>query len=205
MTTAPKPAAVAPKKRRTQAERRAATQEALLDATIDCLVEDGYAKTTTTRIVERAGVSRGAQVHHFPTKAELVAEAVRHLARRRATELAEEVSALEDAPARLEAVLDLMWRTHVGQLFTASIELFVAARTDADLRERMVEVERDTTKLIYSLAQGLFPERARDRQFRAALDTALAAIRGLAVLNFIEPVDERRWRALKRQLLAMAA
>ena len=98
-----------------------------------------------------------------------------------------------------------MWRTHAGQLFAASIELFVAARTDPDLRERMAEVERETTALIYSLAQEIFPDRARDRQFRAALDTALAAIRGLALLNFIEPVDERRWRALKRQLLAMAS
>src|SRR5436190_18849808 len=72
--------------RRTQAERRATTRTALLDATIDCLVEEGYAGTTTTRIVERAGVSRGAQVHHFPTKAELVAEAVRHLAGKRIEE-----------------------------------------------------------------------------------------------------------------------
>jgi len=49
----------------------------LLDATIDCLVEEGYSGTTTTRVVERAGLSRGAQVHHFPTKSQLVAEAVR--------------------------------------------------------------------------------------------------------------------------------
>ena len=191
-------------RRRTQAERRAATQEALLDATIDCLVRDGYAGTTTTRVVERAGVSRGAQVHHFPTKAELVAESVRHLARKRATELADEARALEEGPARLELVLDMMWRVHASPLFAASIELFVASRTDADLRARMVEVERDTTALIYALAKDLFPERASDKPFRDALDAALAAIRGLALLHFVDAVDERRWRALKRRLMAMA-
>ena len=75
-----------PRRRRTQEERRTATRGALLDATIDCLIEYGYGGVTTTRVVERAGVSRGAQVHHFPTKAVLVAEALRRLAARRAAE-----------------------------------------------------------------------------------------------------------------------
>jgi AcrR family transcriptional regulator len=57
--------------RRTQEERRAATRGALLDATIDCLVEYGYHGVTTSRVAERAGVSRGAQVHYFPTKTDL--------------------------------------------------------------------------------------------------------------------------------------
>ena len=51
--------------RRSQAERSAATREALLDATIDCLVEEGYASITTSRVSERAGLSRGAHLHHF--------------------------------------------------------------------------------------------------------------------------------------------
>src|SRR5215468_6574679 len=69
---------------RTQEERSAAMRERLLDATIDCLVEYGYSGTTTTRVAERAGVTRGAQVHHFPTKTDLVTAAVRHLATKRA-------------------------------------------------------------------------------------------------------------------------
>src|SRR5215470_16496508 len=66
----------APARRRTQAERSAATQARLLDAALQCLVELGYAGTTTTVVAERAGVSRGAQLHHFPTRAALVAAAV---------------------------------------------------------------------------------------------------------------------------------
>src|SRR5437764_3220914 len=72
-----------PKQRRTQAQRSASTRAALLDATITSLVEVGYANTTTTGIAERAGVSRGAQMHHFPTKADLVASAIEHLADKR--------------------------------------------------------------------------------------------------------------------------
>ena len=72
---------------RTQAERSATTRQALLDATIACLVEEGYANTTTARVAERAGVSRGAHLHHFQTRSALVAAAVEHLRVRRAEEL----------------------------------------------------------------------------------------------------------------------
>jgi AcrR family transcriptional regulator len=191
--------------RRTQAERRATTRAALLDATIDCLVEDGYQGTTTTRIVERAGVSRGAQVHHFPTKAELVAEAVLHLAQRRSDEFVEEVSGL---PARgrhrFEAILDLLWRIHAGALFAATAELWVAARTDADLRKRLVEVEREMAARISANLGELFPELYRQRAFRDGVETALAAMRGLALLGFVngEREIERRWPPVRRSLLA---
>jgi AcrR family transcriptional regulator len=76
-----------PAHRRSQAQRSSATREALLDATIACLVEDGYASTTTSRVAERAGVSRGAHLHHFQTRPALVAAAIEHLARRRTDEL----------------------------------------------------------------------------------------------------------------------
>src|SRR5690349_22287634 len=72
--------------RRSNAERSAATQTRLLDATIECLIERGWAGTSTTEIVRRAGVSRGAQVHHFPTKDDLVLAAVEHLLARRIRE-----------------------------------------------------------------------------------------------------------------------
>ena len=67
-------------RRRTQAERRAATRSALLDAALACLVEEGYANLTTRNVAERAGVSQGTQMHYFPTRARFVAEAVRHVA-----------------------------------------------------------------------------------------------------------------------------
>ena len=73
--------------RRTQRERSAATQAALLDAAIDCLIAEGYANTTTSRVAARAGLSRGAHLHHFQTRAALVAAAVERFATRRVAEL----------------------------------------------------------------------------------------------------------------------
>src|SRR2546430_17226831 len=75
----PRTATISRLPRRTQEERSASTRARLLDATIFCLSELGYGRTTTTEIAERAGVSRAAQLHHFPTKAELVTTAVYHL------------------------------------------------------------------------------------------------------------------------------
>ena len=95
--------------RRSQAARSAATRQALLDATIACLVEDGYAKTTTSRVAERAGVSRGAHLHHFQTRSALVAAAVEHLRVRRAQELMAAADALPSGRERVTQGLDLLW------------------------------------------------------------------------------------------------
>ncbi len=148
--------------RRTQAERRQTTRAALLDATIDCLVEFGYAGTTTTRVVERAGLSRGAQVHHFHTKAELVAEAVRHLAAKRVTELRHETAKLPDDGEKMRAALDLVWRTHSGPMFAASLELWIAARTDSELRASLLPVEREVIASIRELMAGVATVRGRE-------------------------------------------
>src|SRR5262249_49169461 len=93
---------------RTPQQRRSrATQQRLLEATVECLVEHGWSGATTTVIAERAGVSRGAQLHHYPTRAALVLAAVGHLADRRARELRDEASRLTgDRQQRLDRVVD---------------------------------------------------------------------------------------------------
>lgn len=193
--------------RRTQEERSTAMRAALLDATIDCLVEYGYANTTTTRVVERAGVSRGAQVHHFPTKSELVAEAVRHLAAKRAAELGPAIEGLPSGRKRVAAVLDALWATHTGPLFAASLELWVAARTDPELRARLREVERDVSTMVHGAAATVFgtSASANPAGVRAAVETALAAMRGLALLRSQTDARELEssWRAVRGQLLTL--
>jgi AcrR family transcriptional regulator len=199
-TTKPK------RRRRTQEERRAATRGALLDATLDCLIEYGYAGVTTNRIVERAGVSRGAQVHHFPTKAELVSEAVRHLAGRRAAEMLERLRDVPQGPQRLDAVLDLLWEAHSGPLFQAALELWVAGRTDADLRANLLEVERDVTGTVWGAASELFGDVAEQPDFQDNIETALSTMRGLALLGLLSDdrrAMQRRWEATRARLQLM--
>ncbi|CAM3500229.1 TetR/AcrR family transcriptional regulator [Kibdelosporangium persicum] len=141
---------------RTQRERRARTRAALLDATIDCLVDLGYSGTTVQEICRRAGLSRGAQQHHFTTKAELMAAAVEHLAGRLRDEVRGTLTAPQ-GPRRIGEAIDLLWRGFSGKLSTAALELWVAARTDEELRRSMLPVDRAlgrSTLEIYREAAG---------------------------------------------------
>ncbi|PRX51170.1 TetR family transcriptional regulator [Prauserella shujinwangii] len=127
---------------RTQAERRAQTRAALLDATIDCLVEIGYARASVQEICARAGVSKGALQHHFTGKAELMAAAVEHLATRLKAQRAPEVARLPEGPERVAAAIDVLWDAYSGTLSTAVTELWIAARTDPRLRAAIRPVDR---------------------------------------------------------------
>src|SRR3954468_12247753 len=161
-------AAGSPPRRRTQEERSATTRAALLDATIDCLAEYGYANLTTTRVVERAGVSRGAQVHHFPTKAELVSEAVRHLAGKRIEEFLQTMPKLPSSEEkRVSRILDLIWEVHKSPLFDAALGLWVPSRTDPELRASLAAVENDVADTVASVGPALFPEVAERPNFQS--------------------------------------
>src|SRR5687768_4533694 len=124
-----------------QGERTRAMRLRLLEATVECLVELGWAGTTTTVVSERAGVSRGAQLHHFPSKQDLVVAAVEHLSQRRRDDM---VAAAADLPEqdRTRAVLDVLAAQFVSPVFFAALELWVAARTDAELRAAVGPLER---------------------------------------------------------------
>ncbi|HKV53886.1 MAG TPA: TetR/AcrR family transcriptional regulator [Candidatus Binataceae bacterium] len=119
-----------------QEERSAETRRRLLDATIECLHELGYAGTTTPEIARRAGVSRGAQLHHFPRKQELVVSALEYVFDLRLSRFGELAAEMPLAPeARVNALVDLLWPAFKGPTFYAWLELVVASRTDVALRE----------------------------------------------------------------------
>ncbi|GHF82613.1 AcrR family transcriptional regulator [Amycolatopsis bartoniae] len=133
---------VEPRGHRTQAQRREQTRTALLDATIDCLVELGYARTSMQEICSRAGVSKGAAQHHFADKAELMAAAVEHLTTKRMAALAESLESLPRGVDAIPAAVDMLWAGYSGALATASTELWIAARTDSALRAAIRPVDR---------------------------------------------------------------
>lgn len=83
-------------------------RERLLDATIDCLVELGHARTSTVEVTERAGVSRGAMLHHFPSRADLMAAAVDRLASRRIAEFVASVTRVGETDDIIGVAIDLL-------------------------------------------------------------------------------------------------
>jgi AcrR family transcriptional regulator len=195
-----------PTKRRTQAERRAASRAALLDAAVAVLIEEGYANLTTRNVAERAGVSQGTQMHYFPTRARFLAEAVRHVAFKLAAEVREqdELRARSER-RRLEELLDRVWEIHTGPVFQATVELWVAARTDPELRAEMDEVQRDVTRMVGRVAAELLPDLMARPNAGEVLELGMAIMRGLAMLRFTgDPADvERRWRRARAYLLGL--
>jgi AcrR family transcriptional regulator len=187
-------APVRPPPRRSQQDRSLATQRRLLDATVGCLIDVGWSGTTTTLVAERAGVSRGAQLHHYPTKHQLVLAAVAHLIRRRAEELAAEAASLPalPVPERVDRVVDLLATSFTGPLFAAALELWVAARTDPTLREALVPVEAQFGRDLHRLAVRLLGADESRPGVRQAVQATLDLVRGLGVANLLTDDTARR-------------
>lgn len=192
--------------RRTQAQRSAATREALLEATIECLVEDGYAGTTTSRVALRAGVSRGAHLHHFQTRNALIAAALQQLAVRRHAEALAAADRLPAGPERLPAALDIIWSFYASQLFQAALDLWSHARTDPELRAQLVPIERDLDRQTMELVRRMFPEVARRPDFEPLVEMSIAAARGLSLLDMLHPGSDRsrrQWESFRGLLVGL--
>ena len=143
--------------RLTQDEKTAETRRRLLDAAITCLIERGYANTTTSEIAERAGLSRGAQLYHFPKKEELITSAVEHLFQLMIFEMKDKVSQLTNESDRRAMAIDLLWEIGKGRYMTAWIELIVASRTDAYLRESVAAANTRAGEFVAESFGELFP------------------------------------------------
>lgn len=179
------------RKRRTQEERSSATRQRLLDATIDCLVELGYAATTTTVIAERAEVSRGAQLHHYPTKSALVAAALEHLAAQLGRGFAHRARGLAAGGDRTSAAVDALWDGYGTPLFAAWVELWVAARTDAELQAEIAPLEARLTTAVSGVLGDLFGVEERSPDVDAALKATIYLLQGMAFDRFMGTTSVR--------------
>lgn len=151
-----------PPERRTQAERSAETTAKLLDATAECLSDLGYARTSTTEICRRAGVSRGAMLHHFPSKAVLVAAACEHIFDRRVEEFRVAIEQVPQGGDRLSAAIDIVWEMFKSDTFSAWFELVTAGRTDADLRPHVALVAANMLETMRRMWNELFEPPVTD-------------------------------------------
>lgn len=174
--------------RRTQGERSAETRSRLLEVTIESLLDVGYAGTTTRRVTELAGVSQGAQTHHFPHRVDLVASAFEQLAAQRLKRFKEHAAELpDDRATRLRALLDLVWEDFASPLFTVAVKLWVAAADDEQLRERLVPVEKRINAGIVAGAREVAGELATDPSFDRMLAVAMNTAAGLALVRAFDP------------------
>lgn len=193
--------------RRTQAERRAATRSALLEATAACLTEHGYVRMTTSQIADAAGVTRGAVAHHFASKSELVLATMQHIGDRvRDDFLAAAVAggpldlgALDEE--RIGELLDVVWSLYRSPANVALAELWLVARTDPDLRDTLQPMAREFSEgLVHSVADVLASSPAEVPGLLQLSRTTLAVMRGLGLMSFVSVDVDREWRGARQHL-----
>ncbi len=179
-----------------QEERSRAMRQRLLDATVECLVERGWSGTSTTLVSQRAGVSRGAQLHHFPTKTDLVLAAVEHLAQVRGLELQQAAALLPTGPRRTRAVLEMLGEHFTGPVFSAALELWVAARTDPALQAAVGPLEQRIGRETHRSTVELLGVDESAPGTRELVQATLDLVRGLGLANTITDDTARRGRIL---------
>lgn len=183
---------------RKEQERSRATRQRLMEAAVECLVEYGWAGTTTTVVAERAGVSRGAQLHHYPTRNELVVAAVEHVGRVLVDQMLDAAQDLPTGSERTEAVLQMLGDFFSGPLFNAALELWVAARTDPQLREAVIPLQRRVGWEAHRLAVGVLGLDDSDPAVREAVQGTLDMVRGMGLANLLTDDSARRRAVVSR-------
>lgn len=167
-----------------------------MEATVECLAERGWSGTTTTLVSQRAGVSRGAQLHHFPTRNDLVLAAVDHLSAIRDDEYRAAVAGLSPSGDRTRAVLTVLGEQFSGPLFVAALELWVAARTDPALHDSVTALEQRIGRRTHRLTVDALGCDESVPGVRELVQATLDLVRGLGLANSLSDDSVRRSRIL---------
>lgn len=180
-----------------QAQKSASTRRLIIEAAIRCFVELGYAQTTTTRIAEMAGLSRGAMLHHFPSKIDIVRAAVDYLHAKRLKAFRRAVEAIAPEDDRVRFSVEAYWQQVNHPWFMAFFELSVAARTDAELRTILQPAQEAFDREWHQTAWEVFPEwKDNPEAFDLALDLSRCLMEGMAVSFMTHDPTERDQRLL---------
>lgn len=179
-----------------RSEASAATRRRLLDAAVDCLIDLGVAGTTTLAVQRRAGVSRGALLHHFPSHAVLLAASVSELVARNERAVAVSRETWQGAADPLAAAVSSLAFAARQPAFLAEMELWAVARTDAALRQALIAAERSAKRDIDRVSAELFADWAGAEAYDDVVALTQFFIRGLAISENIRSSEQRRDRLL---------
>ena len=178
-------------------DRSRATRQRLLEAAVACLAEHGWAGSTVSVVAERAGVSRGAAQHHFPTREDLFTAAVEYVAEERSTALRAlfpEGAAAGDRRAVITALVDL----YTGPVFRAALHLWVAASNEEQLRPRVTELELRVGRESHRAAVELLGADESRPGVRETVQGLLDMARGLGLATLLTDDRARRDRVVSQ-------
>ena len=176
-----------------QQDRSRATRLALLEAAVGCLAEVGWSGSTVTVVAERAGVSRGAAQHHFPTREDLFVAAVEHMTEARALEIRRYIEAQGNETISTQRVVEMVVDMHTGELFHAALALWVASAAEPQLRKRVVTLETRVGRQVYGATVQLLGVDDQNPGVRPLIQATIDMARGLGLANLLG--DDRRRRS----------
>jgi AcrR family transcriptional regulator len=176
--------------RRTQEERTTLSRKRILDSAVHLLHTEGYASTTTVRIQEAAGVSRGRLLHQFPSRDALLLAAVDHLVTGRANELKSRTDWPSHPAERIDRAVEAMWNSYQQPYYWAATELWLSARSNPDLREELLPQERRLGQLVKAANDAFFGESLSALPGYPMLrDLLNTSMRGVALTYALEARD----------------
>ncbi|SEC78566.1 TetR/AcrR family transcriptional regulator [Streptomyces sp. TLI_105] len=173
-------------------DRSRATRQRLLEAAVSCLAEHGWAGSTVAVVAERAGVSRGAAQHHFPTREDLFTAAVEYVAEERSQAL--RAVRTDDRERAVAALVGL----YTGPLFRAALHLWVAASGEEQLRERVTELEARVGRESHRIAVEVLGADESRPGVRETVQGLLDMARGLGLATLLTDDRARRERVVSQ-------
>ncbi len=158
----------------------------LLDATIYVIASDGWTNASTAKICEKAGVSRGAQTHHFPTRNDLMLAAVSENSERYKRRIESENTGLAERGDPFRNYLKLLWDACFEEEFVKSwLEVMMAARTDAELIEVVQKLDAAAMKFMREATQSIAEEEYSGGEAADIIELSVMLLRGMIIQNGI--------------------
>lgn len=188
--------------------RSIAMRDNLIETTLDVIFDCGYRSASTPEFSRRAGVSRGALLHHFPTRSDIIIAAMERLLGDGTREIREVAGRVAKQEVSLEEFVEFLWKLFSGRFFYISLEFINEARTDAELRDRMIPVVQDFHTALDSI-WAEFEKQAdgMPRATRVVLNLTICLMRGMGVQTVLKDDPDyfrsmlEAWKAILPQLL----
>ena len=182
--------------RQPQQDRSRLTRRRLLDAAVASLAQVGWTATTVALVAGRAGVSRGAAQHYFPTREALFEAVIDHITEQRLAELELAADRLPAGAGRTEAVLEVIAAIYLGPLFRAALQVWTAASSEAVLRARLLPLEAELGRRTHAIAVRLLTVDETVPGVRETVQATLDLARGLGLADVLRDDSRRRRRVL---------
>lgn len=197
-----------PQRRRTQAERRAAGREALVEGAIACLAERGFAATTSQEICRRADCTTGAIQHHFGSKNGLFIAVLNQLLDEFKAAFAGFPSVTDGLEERCERCVAILYGLYTSPRYGAGQSLVLGAQHDPELRGLVSEQRKGSLAFTRREWLAVFADTGLpEATLVGLLEVVVAVLRDVHYNKTVDATDARarldhNTALVKRMLIA---